>query len=332
MVLIRFEGAPGILPHAMYRTTSATFAVLAILAIGGGSFGVQAPSSRYAETGSYSVELADIPLGQSARGRQTGLRVYYPSGSGPFPIIVYSHAAGGRKENFAAVSQHWASHGYVVLHPSHDDTGISIATGNMAPAPAQLLGRVADVRGSVDFLEFQIESFAPGLRGKTDQTRMGIAGDGYGAVLAMLAGGVRADVGEVKDRDLTDARARCIVPIAPSGAGDFGLTATSWDTLTIPALFITGSADLRAGRAPDWRHEGFQRAPSGGKYLLDIRGAERGSYGGDNPKSAAPRYVMAASTAFWDSCLKNSASAGAYLREPGGFKAFAGAAATLSIN
>lgn len=39
-----------------------------------------------------------------------------------FPLVIFSHGAGGGSEAFAELSDHWASHGYVVIHPTHSDS------------------------------------------------------------------------------------------------------------------------------------------------------------------------------------------------------------------
>jgi hypothetical protein len=43
------------------------------------------------------------------------------------------------------------------------------------------------------------------------------------------------------------------------------------------------------------------------------------------------QYVKAASTAFWDSCLTDSAAATQYLRDAAGLESFAGTAAEVSF-
>lgn len=46
---------------------------------------------------------------------------------GPFPLVVFSHGMGGSAAAFASLSECLASHGYVVVHPTHADS-VSLGT------------------------------------------------------------------------------------------------------------------------------------------------------------------------------------------------------------
>src|SRR5580698_6059441 len=65
--------------------------------------------------------LPDLSLRDAARNRTVPLTVYYPVGQGhwPFPIIIFSHGAGGSKDGYRYLGSYWAAHGYVVIHPTH---------------------------------------------------------------------------------------------------------------------------------------------------------------------------------------------------------------------
>lgn len=40
---------------------------------------------------------------------------------GSYPVILFSRGFGGNKDAFGPIGQHWASHGCVVIHPTHAD-------------------------------------------------------------------------------------------------------------------------------------------------------------------------------------------------------------------
>jgi hypothetical protein len=82
------------------------------------------------------------------------------------------------------------------------------------------------------------------------------------------------------------------VSVAAAGAGEYGLTASSWKSMTLPVMYVTGTKD------------------TGDKYSL---------------------LVKACGTAFLDLHLKGDKAAKWYLTKGGGFATFAGKAAELSV-
>src|SRR5262245_12607680 len=65
-----------------------------------------------------TLEFAD--LADAARGgRRVLIKVHVPQWTGPFPVVVLSHGAGGNWDSNHAQARHLASHGYVVLALEH---------------------------------------------------------------------------------------------------------------------------------------------------------------------------------------------------------------------
>lgn len=88
--------------------------------------------SRYSTAGPHKViVVASVALKDDTRGRTIETLVRYPSGPGAFPVIVFSHGSLSNKETFGPASEHWASHGYVVIHPNHADARSGTNTGGM---------------------------------------------------------------------------------------------------------------------------------------------------------------------------------------------------------
>jgi predicted dienelactone hydrolase len=76
------------------------------------------------DKGKLTVETAaDVVLKDEKRKKDLHVKVNFPKEDGKYPVVVFSHGFGAGKEAFAAVSEHWASHGYVVIHPQHADGG-----------------------------------------------------------------------------------------------------------------------------------------------------------------------------------------------------------------
>ena len=315
------------------------YAILTVLILGltfsaalAAAFPPQSESANFHERGPFTVATVDsLGLVDPEREKDVTVKVYYPDGNGPFPVIVFSHALRGNKDRFGEIAQHWASYGYVTVHPTHDDEGVSFDAARVMRPPAEkVLDRHRDVTAVLDAFD-QLEERVPALRGKLDRNQVGVGGRSYGSFITMAVGGVTAEVGTERNRNLADPRVKCIVPIATAGRGDYGLNDASWKNLRIPALFIGGGQDLRDGRPDDWRLEPYQFSPPGDKYLVVIERANHSAYGASGPGNDAPMYVKAASAAFWDACLRGSETAKAYLASEDGFRHFARKGATLSM-
>ena len=94
------------------RNLIAVLAALFALAIGA----VAANSPHYsARAGPHRVLTIDqLVLHDAARNKDVPLKIYYPEGAGPFPVIVFSHGLYGSKDAY------WASTGASNIHsPSH---------------------------------------------------------------------------------------------------------------------------------------------------------------------------------------------------------------------
>ena len=288
------------------------------------------------QEGPLAIETADsLTLKDAARKKDLICKVYFPKTGGPYPVILFSHGFGGNKDAFGPVGRHWASYGYVVVHPTHAD-GLGRAeripkadAGERAGPrgrfqgllggisdPQKIGDRVADLVLILDSLD-QLPDAVRGLKGKIDAKHIGVAGHSFGAYTAMLIGGVTADLGKEKGKGFADKRVACILPISGQGTGQQGLTDRNWDALKIPMMTITGTRDQGAGgQGVDWKKEPYQFSPKGDKFLVVIDGANHLSFGGGlGPRASAPAEVVKlCSIQYWDAYLKDSAAAKKYLQ------------------
>lgn len=278
------------------------------------------------ETGPLDVYAVDmLVLDDAARAKELQLRVTYPSGAGPFPVIVWSHGASGTKDMYQPLVRHWASHGYVCIQANHSD---SRAFGRRVSNSPEMFGdwrsRPADAAFILDSLA-ALESKAPGLAGKMDHETIGVGGHSFGAHTAQLLAGAQLTGRKGRNESHADPRPCAFLLLSPQGKGraGVGLTERSWDEMDRPFMVITGTKDYgRNGEDWEWRTEPFHHAPDGAKYLAVVDGGWHGFggvAGGPQYHGAGPenpdhvRYVQSLSTAFWDRYLKEDAEAGAYL-------------------
>ncbi|MEM8962108.1 MAG: hypothetical protein AAGD38_11565 [Acidobacteriota bacterium] len=290
------------------------------------------------------------------------LEVYVPEDGGPFPVVVFSHGAGGSGDCCKPLVERWASHGYVVVAPTHDDSvklRMSESSGRgrarearrllidavrMVAAPEGRERRVADVKTLLDALPVLMERHEE-LRGKLDVESIGMSGHSAGALTGQLIAGVKSFV-DGEALELGDARPDAFVLLSPQGISEgVGFTEDSWRDLGGPTLFVTGSEDAGiGGQDPEWRKQGYERAPAGDKYLLFIEGAAHSSFTGTalerpnrrmgsrmgrrggqgNPMGRALRagsgdtkkivaWTATTALAFWDAYLKDDTEARSFL-------------------
>lgn len=261
------------------------------------------------------------------------------------PLVVFSHGMGGSREGFDKLSEHWASHGYVVVHPTHSDSlELRRRNGEAMPNPKETLRnsltkvnpqeRRDDCVAIFDHLK-EIEAAVPGLSRKDgqpriDENRLGVAGHSAGAMTTMLMAHVKVRggrTGKFVPTDIGDPRVKCAIVISGQGTTNRMFTESSWSEVTTPMIVFSGSEDYSSvgKETPASRREPFERAKPGDKYLVFIEGATHSSYQGkvkylallgeeeaENVEKVA-EITSAATLAFLDAYLKSDESAKAYL-------------------
>lgn len=232
-----------------------------------------------------ATEVDELWFLDEARGRNIGVKLYHPdAGSGPWPIIVVSHALGGSQWGYAYLGRHLASHGFVSIHCTHpgsdwllwDGKGMGAALGSLRRAvadPSVWSERPRDI----SFLLGQFDEFerrVPALAGRLARARIGAVGHSLGAFTVLALAGLRADL-PGGDAAFEDPRVGAVVAMSPQGSGGF-LPADAWTGITRPALVISGTRDedpLQRGQGLAWRQEAWIGMPAGAKHLLIIDGA-----------------------------------------------------------
>jgi predicted dienelactone hydrolase len=282
---------------------------------------VDAAQAYKSEAGPFQVRANNqLVLQDAKRSKELRLRVQWPDGKGPFPVIVWSHGAGGSKDTYRPLTEHWVSHGYVTVQASHSDSR-SLAANPRAPVSFRdWQSRPADVSFIIDSLA-ELEKSEPDLQGKIDARRIGVGGHSYGANTAQLIGGAKAfpPRGETS---FADERVTAVMLLSGQGPGEM-LRETSWAAFVKPMLVMTGSADgpTRTGQPAEWRKKPYELSPPGDKYLVWVKDLDHG-FGGitgvnfnprNRPNPDHVRYTKIITLAFWDAYLKDDREARAYL-------------------
>ena len=247
----------------------------------------------------------DVLLTDIRRRKDVLVTVTAPQTGGPFPVIVFSHGAGGDGTQNEPLLRWWASNGYVVLSPTHSDSllwqqrrndlcdraGDDSEGGNIGLQtvvrltmcdPQSGVQRARDVSFVLNSLN-TLEEAVPTLAGKMDRAHIGVAGNSLGACTAQMVGGASVYVpGQSKPLSFRDRRAQAVLQLSGQGTGQQGMTRESWKTFPVPMMTVTGSEDRSAHSfGPEWKKEPFDFSPAdGSKYLVFIQGAHGGSFSG----------------------------------------------------
>jgi len=283
--------------------------------------------------GSHTVaEVSDLVLHDAKRNQDVHVRVFYPAEPGKYPVIIFSHGAGGSQTCCESLTQHWASYGYITIQPTHRDSAIQRRNGgeedihfqravrDALQKPALWASRPADISFVIDSLT-ALQSRILGLQGKIDTEHIGVAGHSMGSYTAEAIAGARIDLPGHPGTTFADPRVKAVLCLSPQGPGQFGLTEHSFDAISLPYLGVTGSLDsLGPMASPAWHKIPFDRSVEGDKFHVFIKGANHMSFIATRTVSARTSRGEAilddtnsAALAFWDAYLKNDARARSYL-------------------
>lgn len=261
-----------------------------------------------AKDGPHKVAEAEVKIPGQGWQKELAVRVRFPAGGGPFPLVVFCAGSGGGNDTHPETSKYLATHGYVVLHTSYP---FSKRGGGNAELTTN---RVGDIKLTLDSLG-KLEELHPALKGKIDAKAVGAMGHSSGAYITQLLGGATV-VWDGKERAFRDERIKAVIQYSGQGSDQQGLTKASWKKLTVPMLTMTGTRDRGAtGGGPQWKKEPFDLSSAGDKYHACYEGAHHGSFSG---KFAGQKAVLAhaqvMTLAFWDTHLKGDKAAKGFLQ------------------
>jgi predicted dienelactone hydrolase len=278
-------------------------------------------------------EVSDIVLHDAHRNEDLHVRVFYPADAGAYPVIVFSHGAGGSQTCCDSLTRHWASYGYVTVQPTHDDSVLlrrnegeeSVrflqAVRDALKKPALWQSRPEDISFVLDSLP-TLEKRISNLAGRIDAGHIGVGGHSMGSYTTEAIAGALIDLPGHSGTSFLDPRVKAVLCLSPQGPGQFGLTEGSFDRISLPYLAVTGSLDsLGPIVSPAWHKVPFDRSVGGDKYHVFIQGANHMSFisaqtvsaAHESPSQAILGYTNSAALAFWDAYLKGDAAAKSYL-------------------
>ena len=268
------------------------------------------------------AEWHDVTIKDSVRHRLIPIRIYLPAENSHVPVVLFSHGLGGSREGSVFLAEHWAAHGYIcifVQHPGSDDRVWKekpilqrMKAMREAANLKNFMLRVKDISAVIDELEKWNKNKEHPLYNRMDLTKIGMSGHSFGAVTTQAVSGQTFQSGI----SFTDTRIKAAVMFSPSSPKNL-TPKKSFSNVKIPWMLMTGTNDVAVIGDQDVksRLEVFPALPPKDKYEVVLYKAEHSAFTdralpGDKEKRNPNHHkvILALSTAFWDSYLRNNAS------------------------
>jgi dienelactone hydrolase len=190
--------------------------------------------------------VIDLEWTDAGRGRAVPARLYWPGGSAPRPLIVFSHGIGGSRAGYSYLGQHFAQQGIASLHVQHVGSDRSLWGGNPLTLVTRLQGAAQENEAvhRVRDLSFALDRLLAGSQGAlVDRERVVAAGHSYGANTAMLVAGARVVRGG-RVIELHDARFKAVLLLSsPPFYGERDLAGVLAG-VRVPSLHVTTTDDV----------------------------------------------------------------------------------------
>lgn len=227
-----------------------------------------------------AVTLCEARWVDASRGnREVPVRIRIPNGTGPIPLILFSHGLGGSLDGGKDWVEHWAAAGFAVINLQHPGSDRSIiGTGSFLKAmnAAQLEARARDVSFILDRVASQKREGPCDLT-RIDLRHIGMSGHSFGAHTTQAVAGQK-----FPGIDLADRRIDAAIAFSPGPPAN-GSADIAFRNIGIPFFSVTGSEDkviFLPQLTPEQRELPFRSMPPGGKYLLVLKGADHMDMGG----------------------------------------------------
>ncbi len=197
-----------------------------------------------AEKGPFEVGGAEtVALKTDDPERDMQLRLAYPIGAGPFPLILVSHGTFSSKDMYGPVIDHWASHGYVVILPNHVDSNFGRMPTGYDDMPNIVMSRAEDLSHVLNSLD-RIEAQVPDIANRIDREHSIAAGHSIGSYVAMLNNGLEIRNPE-NGRIMAHEEDRFTGVVMMSDPGKMALMPDwVWRHIDKPTFLTTGTEDF----------------------------------------------------------------------------------------
>jgi len=213
---------------------------------------------------SLSVESRQIILAHED-GRKTQVDIWSPGPAGNYPLMLFSHGAFSAPERYDVLLEAIASSGYVVAAPLHIDSEL-LVTGEQPEHQEVWTTRKQDMlflTGNTAAIQAKLSDISI----TNPEEGFLAAGHSYGALIAQVVAGAVA----IGDSALPEASLRpdAVIAFSPPGPLPGFVDVASWQSVSVPQLVLTGTADILPGFIDDWRDHAipYEQAQPGNQWL-----------------------------------------------------------------
>jgi Chlorophyllase enzyme len=210
----------------------------------------------------------------------TKVFLYLPQINTPSNVVVFSHSEFTTPQIYEKLLAHWASHGFAVFAPLHNDS--IIKEGLEAHQETLKQGAQWNLKSVIEnstILQARIEACKsvleamPSIQASSTvrlrNDRPIIAGHGLGAFISEMLIGTRTHQPDGTILSMDDPRFYAGLLLSPYGRGIMGLTDDSWTTVNRPLMVVTGNGDSDVlGQDPNVKLEPYALSPPGNKHLI----------------------------------------------------------------
>lgn len=209
-----------------------------------------------------AAPTATVPLQVSSQ-RTTSMAVWEPDVVRG--VVLFSHGHGAWPERYDALLQTWRDAGFAVVAPLHVDS-MRHPDRETFSLQQGFGERMADMKAASAYAAARW----PGVT-------MAAAGHSYGTLVSLALGGALSGLAPLRD-----PRVSAVVGYSSPGRIPGLVTPSSYASVAVPVLLVTGDKDFVPGFVGDPRDHLYpvQTAPAGDKYAVVLSGGDHNLIGG----------------------------------------------------
>ncbi|KAF5970914.1 hypothetical protein FCOIX_10137 [Fusarium coicis] len=242
------------------------------------------------------ITFTPVTLPSKDRRVDLDLKATAPINGDNLPIIILSHGHGPSNylsslKGYGPVADWWASHGFVVIQPTHlSSRQLGFELNAESIGELFMESRAKDLVQIVDSLD-TIETTVPLLEGRLDKSKIAVVGHSLGSLSsALLLGAVNTDPRDGKSFKVPDLRIKAGVLFGAIGASDdpsengksmLPFLDLDFSNMTTPCLVFWGDSDVSphlTNRGADWHNDPYKLSP-GPKASFEVKDGKHG-FGG----------------------------------------------------
>jgi hypothetical protein len=237
--------------------------------------GISKRMSEFAQDGPYIYPSSPLLF----NGDDAKYYFFVPRGIKKARLVIFSHGALADPLSYRDLLFHWASHGFIVAAPLHDDAILesgptlrktvsgAVSEWDVARILQDPVAWKNRVDRCVECIEIAHEiAMTDGF--EIPEDRIVMAGHGYGAYITQLIMGAEVTGPGGARLGFRDDRFFAGLSLSTQGPGIMGLDETSWQTVKSPMLHLLSEGeDDFTGQPWQTRAQAFSLSAPGYKHL-----------------------------------------------------------------